>query len=121
MFTFFLCMFSFATAGCDLSLIVLPKPIVYEMSASWYEKGHRTASGEKFNPNGISVAHKDFPFGTELRVTNPRNGRSIVVRVNDRIPNTKGVDLDISKGGAQQLGIIKQGRTTVRVEVLPSR
>jgi rare lipoprotein A len=93
----------------------------YYANATWYACCKLTANGEKFNPNGMTVAHRRYPFGTKLRVTNPDNGRSIVVRVNDRGPFTKGVDLDISRGGAQQLGIIKKGRAKVRVEHLPSR
>ena len=92
------------------------------MNATWYMHGTKTANGEKFNPNGLTAAHKTLPFGTILRVTNPDNGRSIVVRVNDRGPFTKGLDLDISRGGAQQLGFIKKGRTKLFVENLkPSR
>ena len=88
----------------------------YYVNATWYQCCGRTASGEKFNPNGATAAHRTYPFGTMLRVTNPDNGRSIVVRVNDRGPFTKGVDLDISRGGAQELGIILRGRAKVRVE-----
>jgi rare lipoprotein A len=80
--------------------------------------GSRTANGERFNPDGLTAAHKTLPFGTLLRVSNPDDNRSIVVRVNDRGPFTKGVDLDISRGGAQQLGIIKKGRAKVFVEEL---
>jgi rare lipoprotein A len=80
--------------------------------------GSRTANGEKFNPNGLTAAHKTLPFGTILRVTNPDNGRSIVVRINDRGPFTKGVDLDIARGGAQELGLIQKGRGKVFVEEL---
>ena len=93
----------------------------YHVNATWYMHGSRTASGEKFNPNGLTAAHKTLPFGTVLRVTNPDNNRSIVVRVNDRGPFTKGVDLDISRGGAQQLGFINKGRTRLFVEELTSR
>ena len=93
----------------------------YHANATWYQCCSKTANGEKFNPNGMTVAHKSYPFGTMLRVTNPDNNRSIVVRVNDRGPFTKGVDLDISRGGAQHLGIIKQGRAKLFVEHLTSR
>lgn len=93
----------------------------YYVNATWYACCKHTANGEKFNPNGMTVAHRRYPFGTMLRVTNPDNGRSIVVRVNDRGPFTKGVDLDISRGGAQELGIINKGRAKVRVEHLTSR
>jgi rare lipoprotein A len=94
---------------------------IRHMNTSWYMHGSRTANGEKFNPNGLTAAHKTLPFGTMLRVSNPDNNRSVVVRVNDRGPFTKGVDLDISKGGAQELGIIKTGRSKLIVEHLSSR
>jgi len=90
----------------------------YHLNATWYMHGSRTANGERFNPDGLTAAHKTLPFGTLLRVSNPDDNRSIVVRVNDRGPFTKGVDLDISRGGAQQLGIIKKGRAKVFVEEL---
>ena len=93
----------------------------YHVNATWYMHGTKTANGEKFNPNGLTAAHKTLPFGTILRVSNPDNGRSIVVRVNDRGPFTKGLDLDISRGGAQELGFIKKGRARLFVEELPSR
>ena len=93
----------------------------YHVNATWYMHGSRTANGEKFNPDGLTAAHKTLPFGTVLRVTNPDNGRSIVVRINDRGPFTKGLDLDIARGGAQQLGFINKGRTRLFVEELTSR
>ena len=90
----------------------------YHVNATWYMHGSKTANGEKFNPNGYTAAHKTLPFGTLLRVTNQDDNRSIVVRVNDRGPFTKGVDLDIARGGAQELGLIKRGRAKVFVEEL---
>jgi rare lipoprotein A len=90
----------------------------YHLNATWYMHGSHTANGERFNPNGYTAAHKTLPFGTLLRVTNSDDNRSIVVRVNDRGPFTKGVDLDIARGGAQELGLIKKGRAKVFVEEL---
>jgi rare lipoprotein A len=57
--------------------------------------GHRTASGETFNPNALTAAHRTLPFGTHVRVTNSRNGRSVVVRINDRGPFVKGRAIDL--------------------------
>ena len=114
---FFLAMVILTTAtACSPLVDAYSNP--YYVNATWYQCCRYTASGERFNPNGATAAHRTYPFGTMLRVTNPDNNRSIVVRVNDRGPFTKGVDLDISRGGAQELGILLQGRAKVRVEQL---
>jgi len=76
--------------------------------ATWYGdefRGSRTASGEVFKPEGLTAAHKSLPFGTCLQVGNPRNGKSIVVRVNDRGPFTPGRNLDLSAGAARAIGM----------------
>ncbi len=79
------------------------------IKASYYSQGTRTASGERFNPNGYTAASRTLPFGTMLRLTNPRNGRSVVVRVNDRGPFVRGRSLDVARGAAAALGMIVQG------------
>jgi len=81
--------------------------------ASWYALHSRTASGERMNPSALTAAHRTLPFGTKLRVTNQNNGRSVVVRVNDRGPFIRGRVLDLSKGAASQLGFIGSGQTAV--------
>jgi rare lipoprotein A len=85
---------------------------------SWYQHGIKTASGQRFDPNGLSAAHRTLPFGTKLRLTNPNNGRSIIVTVNDRGPFIRGTGLDVSRGAAQQLGFIRQGKTRLQMQVL---
>jgi len=85
---------------------------------SWYQHGKKTASGQRFDPNGLSAAHRTLPFGTKLRLTNPNNGRSIIVTVNDRGPFIRGTGLDVSRGAAQQLGFIRQGKTRLQMQVL---
>lgn len=79
------------------------------IKASYYSQGRRTASGERFNPNGYTAASRTLPFGTMLRLTNPRTGRSVVVRVNDRGPFVRGRSLDVARGAAAALGMIAQG------------
>lgn len=89
--------------------------------ASWYGEecqGNLTASGEVFDINGLTAAHWDYPFGTRLRVTNLRNNKSVVVRVNDRGPGIVGRAIDVSMAAAQQLGFLKSGLAEVRVEVV---
>jgi rare lipoprotein A len=78
--------------------------------------GRRTASGEKFNPSGLTAAHRTLPFGTHVRVTNSRNGRSIIVRINDRGPFVKGRAIDLSNGAARAIGMGSTGN--VRMEVV---
>ncbi len=82
--------------------------------ASWYASGHRTASGERFNPDGLTAAHRSLPFGSRVRVTNTANGRSIVVRINDRGPFSGGRIIDLSRGSARAIGM--GGVTRVALE-----
>jgi rare lipoprotein A len=79
------------------------------VTASYYWQGKKTASGERFNPHGLTAAHRSLPFGTKLRVVNPKNGRSVTVRVTDRGPFIKGRSLDLSLGAAKVLGMTSQG------------
>ena len=67
--------------------------------------GRRTASGETFNYNAMTAAHRTLPFGMRVRVTNSRNGRSIIVRINDRGPFVKGRSIDLSSGAARAIGM----------------
>ncbi len=88
------------------------------MVASWYGKkfhGRLTASGEVYNMYAHTAAHKTLPFGTKLKVTNPENGRSVVVKVNDRGPFVRGRDIDLSYGAAREIGLIHKGTARVRV------
>jgi rare lipoprotein A len=66
--------------------------------------GEKTANGERANPRGLTAAHKTLPFGTKVRVTNKRNGKSVVVRINDRGPFVRGRVIDLTPAGAQALG-----------------
>src|ERR1051325_5803537 len=85
---------------------MLLAPGAGETGATWYGQEHagkRTASGEVFNPNGLTAAHRSLQFGTCLRVSNPKSGRSVSVRINDRGPFTRGVSLDLSHGAARAI------------------
>jgi len=87
--------------------------------ASWYGRrfqGHRTASGEAFDLNMLTCAHRTLPIGTLLRVTNLTNRRSIMVRVNDRGPVGAGLIVDLSYAAARSLGFNGRGRAHVRLE-----
>jgi len=80
--------------------------------------GNRTASGERFNPRAMTAAHRTLPLGTKLRVTNKANGRSVVVRINDRGPFHKGRLIDVSFAAAKEVGMIGTGKAPVRLEML---
>ena len=80
--------------------------------------GRATASGSTYRPGGMTAAHNTLPFGTLIRVTNTRNGRSVEVTVTDRGPHTKGYIVDVSHRAAVQLGIIEAGVVPVQVTVL---
>lgn len=88
------------------------------MVASWYgaESGNRTANGERFDGTGLTAAHKTLPFGTRLRVT--YQGKSVVVRINDRGPYIKGRHIDLSRAAAARIGLIPAGVGKVCVERL---
>lgn len=89
--------------------------------ASFYGRrfhGRLTANGERFNMNAMTAAHKTLPFGTKVRVTNARNGRSVVVRINDRGPFIRGRTIDLSRGAATKIGMIGSGHATVEMEII---
>ncbi|HLM41099.1 MAG TPA: septal ring lytic transglycosylase RlpA family protein [Microvirga sp.] len=82
--------------------------VVQSGRASWYGPGfhgRRTASGETFNANALTAAHRTLPFGTRVRVMNKSTGRSVVVRINDRGPYAHGRVIDLSRASAQAIGI----------------
>ncbi|MGI9465471.1 MAG: septal ring lytic transglycosylase RlpA family protein [Aestuariivirgaceae bacterium] len=86
--------------------------------ASYYKMGTHTANGERYNPNGLTAAHRSLRFGTKVRVTNLRNGRKVVVRINDRGPFVHGRIIDLSFGAARRIGLTRSGVAKVKVEVL---
>src|SRR5882724_182777 len=135
-----------ATRGPDLSeasitkdkLNLLPKQTLagsrgmsgrnghpYEVgTASWYGdyfQGKTTASGEPYDMNDLTAAHPSLPLGTRIRVTNLRNGRAVILRVNDRGPVVDGRIIDVSYGAAQILGMGGTGIQRVRLDLAPER
>jgi rare lipoprotein A (peptidoglycan hydrolase) len=118
-----------AIAGCSSQNIAPPSAYAGRAYsprmevASWYGpgfQGHATSTGERFNENAMTAASKTLPLGSHVRVTNPRNGRSVVVRINDRGPYVHGRSIDLSKAAAERLGIKDKGVAPVEVASLGS-
>ncbi|WFE67411.1 septal ring lytic transglycosylase RlpA family protein [Micromonospora sp. WMMD714] len=86
--------------------------------ASFYDEGQLTANGENFDPNALTAAHKTLPFNTKVRVTNPANGKSVTVRINDRGPFIDGRCIDLSRAAFASIASVDLGALTVRYEVL---
>jgi peptidoglycan lytic transglycosylase len=93
-------------------------PRSIEGVASYYWQGKRVASGARFNPNGLTAAHRTLPFGTRIRVSDPKTQRSVIVTINDRGPFVRGRVLDLSLGAARALGLESRGLGRVHAEVL---
>ena len=99
-----------------------PKPIkTWVGNASWYGPefdGKKTADGERFDSESLTAAHPVLPFGSVVRIVNPRNGKFEVVRINDRGPYQEGREIDVSYRVARQIGLIHSGVTQVRLELM---
>jgi rare lipoprotein A (peptidoglycan hydrolase) len=120
----FLCaaLFAAAQAASAKPAAAAPQAAALEGTASWYGPGFhgkRTASGEIYDKEGLTAAHKTLPFGTYLRVSSLDSGSSVVVRVNDRGPYAKGRVVDLSEAAARIIGMIPSGTARVRLEVIP--
>lgn len=90
--------------------------------ASYYGpgfQGKKTASGERFDMNDLTAAHKTLPFNTKVRVTNVENNKSVIVRINDRGPFKKGRVIDLSQAAAKKIGLIITGAAKVKLEIIP--
>jgi rare lipoprotein A len=104
-----------------------PKPIKsWVGNASWYGpefNGRKTADGERFDAESLTAAHPNLPFGSLVRIVNPRNGKFEVVRINDRGPYQEGREIDVSYRVARKIGLIHSGVSQVRLELmqLPER
>ncbi|OXY82362.1 septal ring lytic transglycosylase RlpA family protein [Oceanimonas doudoroffii] len=121
----FFVLFGLSACGSrpDVSVPAPERETVFlnEGQASYYgarHHGRKTASGERFNKNALTAAHKTLPFGSKVRVTNLRNQRSVVVRINDRGPYAKRRVIDLSEQAAREIGMIRSGVAPVRLELL---
>jgi rare lipoprotein A len=86
--------------------------------ASYYKSGLRTANGERFNPDGLTAAHRSLPFGTRVLVRNVKTGRSVLVRINDRGPFVAGRVIDLAFGAARVIDLHSTGVANVSLEVM---
>lgn len=116
-----LCGLLFLQTACSLKSIAnVPPPHRETGLASFYADslhGRKTASGEPYDRNALTAAHKALPFGTRVRVTNLKNNRSVTVRINDRGPFVRGRIIDLSHAAAKQLGMLRAGVIRVAVTV----
>lgn len=95
-----------------------PTPESHIVKASWYGPGlagRKTTSGERFNPRALTAASKILPIGSVVKITNPENGKSVNVRINDRGPFVPGRSLDLSQRAAEKIGIIHKGVARIKV------
>jgi rare lipoprotein A len=106
-----------AVAAAVLMFTVSAEAAVTGM-ASYYKSGKRCANGERYNPHGLTAAHRKLKFGTRLRVTNMRTGKSVVVRVNDRGPFIRGRIIDLSLGAAKAIGLTATGVARISYTVV---
>jgi rare lipoprotein A len=106
---------------CILMILALPVMAGNEKGAASYYadslSGNPTASGEPYDKNALTAAHRTLPFDTMVKVTNLDNGKTVVVRINDRGPHSKSRIIDVSGAAAKQLGLIDSGTAKVRIEV----
>ncbi len=116
------CALLFLLAGCaSQSGTVDPHGYDQTGVASYYGSRHhgkRTASGERFDQHSLTAAHRQLPFGTRVKITNLGNNDSVVVRINDRGPYSRGRLIDVSREAAEQLGMLRSGTARVRVQAL---
>jgi len=97
----------------------VPKTVLASFYSPRFD-GRLTASGERFNSNALTAAHRELPFGTKVKLTNVTNQKSVVVRVNDRGPNVKGREISVTRLAARRLGFTKAGTAQVAMEIVES-
>ena len=111
-----------ACALLPLTAMAEKAPFTQTGTASWYGnefKGHKTASGTRYNPEELTAAHRKLPFGTLVRVTNLRNNQSTVVKITNRGPYVHRRIIDVSRKAARELDMMKSGVAKVRIVVVP--
>ncbi len=110
-------MASLVLAVTALTVVAPAETVKCSFYAASYD-GHRTTSGQRFNSNALTAAHKTLPLGTRVKLTNPTNHRSVIVRVNDRGPFVKGRDISVTRLAAKRLGFTRAGVADLEMETL---
>ncbi|GAB4326325.1 MAG: hypothetical protein Kow0059_22760 [Candidatus Sumerlaeia bacterium] len=108
-------------AAAAALVVIMACASAQSRTATWYGEpyhGRPTASGETFDMHALTAAHHSLAFGTLVRVTNPSNGRSVVVRINDRVPRRSRCAIDLSREAFSRIAPLQQGRVPVEIEVL---
>ncbi len=103
---------------CALANHIKAKSRGFSGFATFYTESRRVATGARYNPRGLTAAHRTLPFGTRVRLTDPKSGRSVVVTINDRGPFRRGRVIDVSPAAARALGMVTRGVIYVRADVL---
>ena len=107
-----------ALCGAWMLFAFVPVKAQSGIASVYGTESGKTASGEAARPTGLTAAHRTLPLGSRVRVTNKNNGRSVVVRINDRGPFIRGRVIDLTRGAARELGMIDSGVADVRVTVI---
>jgi rare lipoprotein A len=108
-----------AAAAVVLCALAVVQPASAEFGhASWYALTTRTASGENCDPTALTAAHRSLPFGTRVKIENVRNGRWVVVRINDRGPFARDRVIDVTRAVARELDFLNSGTTKVRITII---
>lgn len=112
--------FVIVTALASAIAFAQPKPATSDTGVcSYYSRihdGHITAGGKKFDSNALTAAHRTYPMGTRLKLTNTANNKTVQVVVNDRGPFVKGRDISVTRRAARTLGLLRQGIATLRIQ-----
>lgn len=119
---FFIAFFVVKNIFCQTDSIAQAKLFTQKGNASYYARkfeGRRTASGEKYRRKLLTAAHRTLPFNTKVKVTNPKNGRWVIVRINDRGPFHKKRIIDVSERAARHLGMFGRGHLKVIIHEVP--
>jgi rare lipoprotein A len=115
------CCFLVPALLLGLTASLLPAADSKTVNVSYYANkynGRRTASKERFSNSALTAAHRQLPFGTKVKLTNPANNRSVIVRVNDRGPFVEGREISITRRAARELGFTRAGLAHVNMEVI---